>query len=103
VAKELFKINIVAIASSGLLMLLTGLFLYLYKDAVARNMRFFLPIPPIGVAAYVFVFNMFGHYDGRLPGNLWLMLREVLLGTVISTTLFCVFTVAIIAIIYFLK
>lgn len=40
-------------------MLLTGLPLYPFRATVGRHMRFLLPIPPLGVAAYVFVFNVF--------------------------------------------
>lgn len=66
---EMLKVNILSITSAGLLMLLTGLLLYIFRDVVSRNVRFFLPVPPLGVAAYVFVFNLFAFYDGNLPGN----------------------------------
>ena len=49
--KELVRVNLLSIAIAGSLMLAAGLLLYLFKDAVARHVRFFLPIPPIGVAA----------------------------------------------------
>ena len=79
---EMLKVNILSITSAGLLMLLTGLLLYVFRDVVSRNVRFFLPVPPLGVAAYVFVFNLFAFYNGNLPGNFWDTVR----GVVISAT-----------------
>jgi len=52
---EMLKVNILTITIAGLLMMLTGVVLYLFRDIVSINIRFFLPIPPLGVAAYVFV------------------------------------------------
>ena len=101
--KELLKLNILSIAVAGLLMLLTGLGLYLFKAALSNNIRFFLPIPPIGVAAYVFAFNMFRYYSGNLPGNTRDILREVIYSTAISTVVFFAFTASIIVITYLLK
>ena len=57
--KELLKINLLALAGSGLLMLLTGVLLYAFRDRVSPYMRYFLPVPPLGVAAYIVVFNLF--------------------------------------------
>jgi len=68
----MLKINILSIAGIGLLMLLTGLLLFVFQDSIAQHRRFFLPIPPLGVAAYVFVFNLFDHYNGKLPESSWL-------------------------------
>ncbi len=101
--EELLKVNIISIAVSGLLMLLAGLLLYLLRDTVSRNLRFFLPIPPIAVAAYVFVFNLFRHYEGNLPSSTWDTLSEVFYGTLISTLVFFAFTLLIVVITYFLK
>lgn len=40
--KEMLKINILSIAASGELMLLMGVGLYIFRDAVAKNIRFLL-------------------------------------------------------------
>jgi hypothetical protein len=101
--KELLKLNILSIAVAGLLMLLTGLVLYLFKESLSNNIRFFLPIPPIGVAAYVFAFNMFRYYSGSLPGNTRDIFLEVIYSTAISTVVFFAFTALIIVITYLLK
>lgn len=99
----MLKVNILSITVAGFLMLLTGLLLYFFRNHVADNVRFLLPIPPIGVAAYIFVFNMFRHYQGHLPENLADTLRELLVSATISGIVFCAFVVANIAITNFLK
>ena len=101
--KDLLRANLLAIAVSGLLMLLSGLLLYAFREGVARHVRFFLPVPPIGVAAYIFVFNMFRHYDGRLPHSVWDTLREVALSTGLFALIFCVFVVINVLLTAFLK
>ena len=63
---ELLKVNLLVLTVSEFVMLLTGLGLFVFRDEVSTNLRFFLPIPPIGVAAYIFVFNMLNYYDGKL-------------------------------------
>lgn len=92
--RELLRINLLAIAISGLLMLVTGGLLYVFQGGVSKHMRFFLPIPPIGVAAYIFVFNMFRHYEGGLPRSAWEMVREVALSTGVFAAIFCLFVLA---------
>ncbi len=100
---ELLKLHILSIAVSGFLMLLTGLLLYLFKEAVSNHIRFFLPVPPIGVAAYIFAYNLFRYHNGSLPNNAWHTVGEVIVATGIATIFFCLFTTAIIAISYFLR
>jgi hypothetical protein len=93
----MLKINILSIAGIGLLMLVTGLLLFVFRDSIAQYRRFFLPIPPLGVAAYVFVFNVFDHYNGKLPESPGLTLLEVLSGTALAAAVFFVFTLLLIA------
>jgi hypothetical protein len=92
----MLKINILSIAGIGLLMLLTGLLLFVFQDSIAQHRRFFLPIPPLGVAAYVFVFNLFDHYNGKLSESPWLTITEVASGTAIAGAVFFVFTLLLI-------
>lgn len=97
---ELLKINILSITISGLLMMVSGIALYLFKDHLSGGgIRFFLPIPPIGVAAYIFVFNMFKHYQCSLPHKSESVIIEILIATTVSTAIFFVFTVILILLI----
>ncbi len=90
--KELLKINIMSIAGAGLLMLLTGLLMYALRSSVAPYLRYFLPIPPLGVAAYMLVFHVFKHYDGKLPEGNWAPLTDVLWGTAVAAVVFFIFS-----------
>jgi hypothetical protein len=87
-SEDVLKLHMLTIAVLGFLMLVTGLALYLFRDIVSGNLRYFLPIPPIGVASYIFVFNMFRTYDGSLPGGALLTLREVTYATLILAGVF---------------
>jgi hypothetical protein len=93
---ETLKTNLLAIAGSGLLILLTGIFFLVFKNVVSKNLRFLLPIPPLGVAAYIFVFNMYVHYGGSLPKNTWGTVKEIILSIAISSTIFAVFTIVLV-------
>ncbi len=101
--RELLKVNILSITVSGLVLALAGLALFVLRDSVAKYLRFFLPIPPIAVAAYVYVLNMFRFYNAKLPGGGWTTVRELFSGTLVATIVFSVFTTAMVVIIYFLK
>jgi hypothetical protein len=100
--KELLKINILSITGIGLLLLVTGLLLYLLKDAIGQYIRFLLPLPPLAVAAYVFVLNVFKTYNGTLPDSPSMM-REVLSGTALAAVTFGVFSLLLIVIIHFAR
>jgi hypothetical protein len=95
--------NILSIAGAGLLVLLTGVFFFVFRDSISKNIRYFLPIPPLAVAAYIFVFNLFVHYDGVLPENLWDVAKEVTYSTVISSVAFFVFTLLLVFFIGFVR
>jgi hypothetical protein len=100
---DLLKLNMLTIAASGLMMLLSGLVLYFFRDTVSNNLRFFLPIPPIGVAAYIFVFNMFRHYQGHLPEHISITIREVFISSMFALGVFTLFVILNISITYLLK
>lgn len=100
---EILKTNLLAIAGSGLLILLTGILFLVFKDVVSKNMRFLLPIPPLGVAAYIFVFNMYVHYGGNLPRTTWGTVREIILSIAIASIIFAVFTIVLIVFVGYLR
>lgn len=101
--EDLLKLNMLTIAASGFLMLLTGVTMYIFREAVQENLRFFLPIPPIGVAAYIFVFNLLQHFQGRLPEEVPTTIREILTSAGITAVVFTIFVIAIISITYLLR
>ena len=100
---EVLKTNMLSIAVAGLLIMITGITLYFFRDEISDNVRFFMPIPPLAVAAYIFVFNMYSHYDGSLPGGTWATVRELLISTAIASVSFGVFALLILVIISFIR
>lgn len=86
------KTTILSIIFMGVVILLAGIILLFYKQQIAFYMRYLLPIPPIGVASYVFVYNMFARYDGLRPGTVLDTLIEISWASGISFVFFFVFT-----------
>jgi hypothetical protein len=83
---------ILSIIFMGVVILLAGVILLFCKQQVAPYMRYLLPIPPIGVASYVFVYNMFAKYEGHLPGTALDTFIEITWASGISFVLFFVFS-----------
>ncbi len=90
------KTNLLSIIVCGLVMALMGIGLYHFKDTAAPYMRFWLPVPPIAVASYIYVFNMFKKFEGGLPKPMLLVFGDILMATVFSTVIFLVFTLLLI-------
>ena len=100
---EVIKSNLLAIAVSGFLTMLAGIALYLFRGSIATNIRFLLQIPPLGVAAYIFAFNLFRYYNGTLPDSFALTAREIVISTLVSGGVFFIFTVLFVIIISFVS
>ena len=96
-------INILSIAGAGLLLLLTGIVFLIFRDYISKHIRFFLPIPPVGVAAYIYVYNLYLHNGGRIAGNLSSTAKEVFLSVIIVSLSFAVFVVLLIIFINFFR
>jgi membrane associated rhomboid family serine protease len=101
--QEVLKTHLLSITAAGSLIMLFGAILYLFRDEVSGYARFFLPIPPLGVAAYIFVFNMFSHYGGTLPQGTWNTANEILYSVAFTANTFGLFTLLLIVIINYLK
>ena len=84
--------NILSIAGAGLLIFISGLFFLLFKDFTGRNIRYFLPLPPIAVAAYIYVFNLYQHNNGELSGNISGLVREIAMSIGVISISFAAFT-----------
>ncbi len=79
--------------------MLAGIALYFFRGSIATNIRYLLQIPPLGVAAYIFSFNLFRYYNGNLPDNVAIAAREIVISTLVSASVFFVFTVMFVLII----
>jgi hypothetical protein len=96
---QMLKVNMLSITLAGVFIGLGGIVLYFTRDFISSYVRFFLPIPPIGVAAYVFVFNMFKFYNATLPSFSAIVI-DVLLSTLTAALVFFVLDVLMIVIIW---
>jgi len=89
-------INFLSIAGAGLIIFLTGLSFLFFRDFFSRNIRFVLPIPPIGVAAYIYIFNLYHHNNGNLTARSSETIKEVLLSVGIMSFAFTAFVIFLI-------
>jgi hypothetical protein len=96
--EDILSTNLLSIAAAGLLLFLSGLGLYVFRDHFAGSSRFLMPIPPLVVAAYIFVFNLYRHYGGSAPPARDAA-REIALSTAVAAVAFSVFTVLLVLII----
>jgi hypothetical protein len=101
--QDVLKTNLLSIAVAGFLIMLVGTLLYFFRNDISDNIRFFMPIPPLGVAAYIFVFNMYSYHGGNLPEGTWQTAKEIIFGISISAFAFTIFTILLIFIIYLLR
>lgn len=90
---NLLKSNLLAIIGSGIVMSLAGVVLFLVKEQLAAYIRYLLVIPPVGVASYVFVFNLLKKNNGKIPSFVSSFLLEVAVATCFAAVIFFVFTV----------
>lgn len=86
---ETARTNLIIITSMGLAMFLVGLFLYFNASRIAPYMRYLLPLPPISVAAYIYVLNVVGAKGTRALD----ISKDLLIETVIGTVSFVLITV----------
>lgn len=101
--QDVLKTNLLSIAIAGFLIMLVGTILYFFRSDISDSIRFFMPIPPLGVAAYIFVFNMYSYYGGNLPEGIWGTAKELIVGISVSAIAFSIFTILLVFIIGYLK
>lgn len=96
--------NLRLVAGFGGLILLTGLLLYWLrsKPFVSGYEWYFSPIPPLGVAAYVFVLNLLKKHTAGLPDPGWVA-KQVVLGAGVAALVFAVFCCGLLAATYLLE
>ena len=85
------KEKILLIAIMGLAMMVAGAFLYANVKRVASHWRFLLPLPPISVAAYIYVLNRSGEANA-LAGSATIGedVQDLLVQTFVGTLCFSV-------------
>lgn len=83
--------NILSIAGAGLLIFLTGLSFLFFREFISRNIRFFLPLPPIAVAAYIYVINLYQQKNGLLTDTFVDITKEVIISVGFASFSFATF------------
>ena len=72
-------------------MSLFGVVLFVFHGQMLMPLRYFLPIPPIAVASYVFVFNMIKDYGG-LPQSATALVIELAKSTIAAGAIYGLIT-----------
>ena len=100
---ELTKLNMIIIAMTGMMMAVFGFLLLFAVDRsfLEENMRFFLPIPPLGVAAYVYAFNFCkkAMAMGDISGSM--MLKDTFVSIAYASVIFLGFIAPMMVFVYF--
>ncbi|MBT4089345.1 MAG: hypothetical protein HN580_15360 [Deltaproteobacteria bacterium] len=95
-SETLVKTLILTISFMGIAIFISGMIAIFYREAIGPYVHLILPIPPTGVAAYVFVFNLFQKFEDGVTSNLGTVMIEVTRATVISAVVFLFCSVVII-------
>ena len=93
---QVVRNNLIVITSMGFAMFIVGLILYTNATRVAPYMRYLLPLPPISVAAYIYVLNIVGNESDlaeiRVAVRTLNIGQDLLIETAIGTISFVLIT-----------
>ncbi len=73
--------------------------LLVFFERIQPMTLYLLPLPPIGVAAYVFAFSLLKKYGESSPPTLHQLVLETCLATLVSGGAFLLFVSAILALV----
>lgn len=92
--------KILLITAAGATMFIVGMLLFAFTEQVEPYLRFLLPLPPLSVAAYIYVLNKLAitRSDPTVPGKRQALVMDVLTETVVGTLVFLVLSLLIIAV-----
>ena len=94
--------KILLITAMGAAMFIVGMALFAFTEQVEPYMRFLLPLPPLSVAAYIYMLNKLAitRSDPTVPGKRQALVMDVLTETVVGTVVFVVLSLLIIAVLH---
>ena len=93
---EAARTNFMIITAMGSAMFLLGFLLYFNASLVAPYMRYIFTIPPIAVAAYIYVLNLINHMaNQKIPMTIEIIVKDLLIEIIIGTGSFILITVLI--------
>ena len=82
-------------ACSGIAIAILGFLIYFFRKSADGYLAFILAVPPIGVAAYVFVFNLFGKSSEKTTEIINLPMKEILSGSAFAGFVFFIFSLGL--------
>ncbi len=100
--KETVKIILLSVASSGIaVFVISSVVILFYKMFsnyfVEKNlMRYFLPLPPISVAAYIIAYNFLKENQDISTTSLWIIIKNIAFITLASAGVLFAFSVFIV-------
>ena len=96
------KPKILLMVVMGGTMFIVGMVLFAFAEHVATYMRFLLPLPPISVAAYIYVLNKLAitPIDPTVPGKRRALLADVLTETVVGVIVFLALSLLMIGVLH---
>ncbi len=99
--KDPIRIVLLSIAASGVMLAVAGVAFYLSRDFILRRdlARFLSPLPPLLVAAYVFVVSFFDHFGNDPAAAGRHAVVETLAATALSAALFFVLSLGVILVV----
>mgnify|MGYP001238628063 CR=1 FL=1 len=89
---ESLKTNILTMACSGIAIAALGFLIYFFRKSADAYLPFILAVPPIGVAAYVFVFNLLSKLGPEKADVANTPLKDLFLGSFFTGLVFFLFS-----------
>ena len=97
------RLNILIMAASGIAIAVAGLIIYFFRKSIPDFMPFILALPPIGVAAYVYLFRLLSQKITSNSNGYSLSFSDILFGGMLTGLAFIFFCLIIITIVSLLK
>ena len=97
------RLNILTMAASGIAIAVVGLLIYFFRKSLYDFMPFILALPPIGVAAYVYLFRLLSQKTAAKDSGYSLSFPDIMLGGLLTGLAFIFFCLLIMALVSLLK
>jgi hypothetical protein len=101
--EDSLKLNIITMASSGLAIAFAGCLVYFFRKSLVAYMPFILALPPIGVAAYVFIYRLLSQKQLVDNHSYSVSYTDILLGGFFTSAVFIFFSFFILIAVYVFK
>lgn len=90
-------------AASGIAIAVAGLIIYFFRKSLPDFMPFILALPPVGVAAYVYLYRLLSQKAITNDNGYFIPFPDILLGGLLTGLAFIFFCIIIMTIVSLLK